>query len=165
MSSTLLMCFSCSHGTREHRLPKSICHSKPGTKSPPPPVPSLELLVGFGAVFPRGGTTHGCPCSLALLCHCPFPSSSGFAWVYPSSFEALWSDCGNDSHSPLQGKDTERLTSQAWLEPRQQKVSLLGVLCIPCLGAVPTRCSLSPQAWWSPLFLPPPASFLGSTSW
>lgn len=36
-----------------------------------------------------------------------------------SSFEALWGDFGNDSHSPLQEIDAERLTSQVWLKPGQ----------------------------------------------
>lgn len=57
-----------------------------------------------------------------------------------SPFEALWADFGNDSHSSLQGIDAARLTSQVWLKPGHQTVSLLGVLHIPCLGTVLTHC-------------------------
>lgn len=148
MSSTLLICFSCSHGAGEHSLPKSICHPNPYIKSPPPLVPSVEGLVGFDTTRPQWGTEHRCPFSLSSLCRWLFLTSSGFVGVYPgqpvgplwliSSFKALWGDFGNDSHSPLQGTDAEGLTAQ--VKTGQQKASLLGVLHIPCLGTALTHC-------------------------
>lgn len=87
--------------------------------------------------------------ALAFLCHWCFSISSGFVGVYPgppvlplwftSSFEALWGEFDNDSHSPPHGTDGEGSTTQVWLKQGQRTVAFLGVLYIPCLQTVLTH--------------------------